>query len=57
MWKRMPFGIAPASQIFQKRLEQVLRGLEGVRNIHDDIIVWGDGEPTEEAIDSHDRRL
>ena len=57
MWKRMPFGIAPASQIFQKRLEQALSGLEGVRNIHDDIIVWVDGETTEEAIDSHDRRL
>ena len=53
----MPFGIAPASQIFQKRLEQALSGLEGVRNIHDDIIVWGGGKTTEEAINSHDRRL
>ena len=38
-WNRMPFGIAPAWEIFQKKLEQALEGLEGVRNIHDDIVI------------------
>ena len=44
-WLRMPFGIAPASEIFQRLLEQQLEDLEGVKNIHDDILVWGEGKP------------
>ena len=42
-WLRMPFGIAPAPGVFQKSLEQALVGLSGVYNIHDDIIVVGEG--------------
>ena len=56
-WNRMPFGIAPASEIFQKKLEQALEGLEGIRNIHDDIVIWGEGETLQDAIVNHDRRL
>ena len=52
----MPFGIAPASEIFQKKLEQALEGLEGIRNIHD-IVIWGEGETLQDAIVNHDRRL
>ena len=48
-WLRMPFRISPASAIFQRLLEQQLGGLEGVRNIHDDILVWGEGETYQEA--------
>ena len=40
-WLRMPFGIAPAPEVFQKSLEQALVGLSGVYKIHDDIIVVG----------------
>ena len=39
-WKRMPFGIAPASELFQRKLEQQLEGLAGVKNNHDDILVF-----------------
>ena len=53
----MSFGIAPASEIFQKKLEQALEGLEGVRNIHDDIVTRGEGDTVKEAIANHDRRL
>ena len=56
-WRRMPFGITPASEIFQKKLEQALEGLDGVRNIHDDIVIWGEGETWKEATENHDRRL
>ena len=53
----MPFGIAPAPEIFQCRLEQALSGLPRVRNIHDDIIVFGEGDSIDEAVVSHDARM
>ena len=40
-WKRLPFGINSASEVFQNTIQQVLHNLKGVRNIVDDIIVWG----------------
>ena len=43
-WNRMPFRIAPASESFQKELEQALEGLGGIRNIHDDNVILGEGE-------------
>ena len=56
-WKRMPFGIKPAPEIFQRRLEHALDGLPGVRNIHDDILVFGEGRTKEKADRNHDARM
>ena len=56
-WKRMPFGIKPAPEIFQRRLEQALEGLPGVKNIHDDVIICGEGETWAEAERNHDERM
>lgn len=42
-WLRMPFGISPAPEIFQCRLDQALEGLKGVFVIADDILVTGEG--------------
>ena len=53
----MPFGISPAPEIFQKCLEEKLQGLEGVSNIHDDILVYGEGETSIEATKNHDERM
>ena len=53
----MPFGISPAPEVFQKRLEQLLAGLHGVFNIHDDIIVFGEGHTLQQADANHDERL
>ena len=39
-WKRLPFGLKVSSEIFQKRLHQALGGLDGVRCVADDIIIW-----------------
>ena len=39
-YKRLSFGINSAAEIFQKSIE-VLQGIDGVRNISDDIIVLG----------------
>jgi hypothetical protein len=40
-WKRLPFGINSASEVFQNAIQHALQGLNGVKNIVDDIIVWG----------------
>ena len=40
-YKRLSFGINSAAEIFQKSIEDVLQGIDGVRNISDDIIVFG----------------
>ncbi|XP_048577062.1 uncharacterized protein K02A2.6-like [Nematostella vectensis] len=56
-WTRMPFGIAPAPEEFQRRLEQALEGLEGVKPIFDDILILGKGDSKEEAIRDHDAKL
>ena len=39
-YKRLPFGIKYASEVFQHAIANAIRGIEGVRNIVDDIIVW-----------------
>ncbi|XP_063900178.1 uncharacterized protein K02A2.6-like [Zophobas morio] len=39
--KRIPFGITPASAIFQRTLEQVLQGIDRAANFMDDIIITG----------------
>lgn len=44
-YKRLCFGINSAAETFQKHIEGILRGIPGVRNISDDIIV---GSKTEE---------
>lgn len=38
-YKRLNFGVNAASEKFQQIIEQVLEGLEGVRNLSDDIII------------------
>ena len=56
-WNRLPFGINVAPEEFQRRIDESLEGLEGVKAIADDILVWGDGDTREEAIADHDKRL
>ena len=50
-YKRLIFGLSSASEIYQHAIQQALTGLEGVRNISDDIIVFGNDN------EEHDRRL
>ena len=35
----MPFGISSASEVFQKRNEEIFKDIEGVEIIMDDIII------------------
>ena len=50
-YKRLNFGINSAAEIFQNTISTALEGLEGVRNISDDIIVYGRNQ------NEHDERL
>ncbi|UYV72884.1 K02A2.6-like [Cordylochernes scorpioides] len=49
-WLRMPFGISAAPEEFQRRLHEVIEGLEGVEVIADDILFFGKGNTTEDTI-------
>ena len=38
-WKRMPFGIRSASELFQRKMQELIEGLRGVEVIADDFVV------------------
>ena len=56
-WKRMPFGISPAPELFQQKLHQNLEGLPGVHRIFDDLLITGKGPTLLTATQDHDRNL
>ncbi|XP_028417983.1 uncharacterized protein K02A2.6-like [Dendronephthya gigantea] len=56
-WLRLPFGLVSAPEEFQRRQQQVVEGLPGVISIHDDILVFGEGENDEEAVLDHNVKL
>lgn len=49
-WKRLPFGIAPALEIFQKTQHEIIVELKGVEVIADDFLVYGEGVDFNEAL-------
>lgn len=50
-YKRLNFGISSAAEIFQQTVSESLQGLQGVKNMSDDIIVYG------ETQEQHNTRL
>ena len=42
-WLRMPFGINSAPEIWQRSMNQLVEGLEGIEEIHDDFLIVGCG--------------
>ena len=54
-WLRMPFGLSPAPEEFQRRMNAVLQDLPGVKVIADDILIFGKGATDAEAFADHDR--
>jgi hypothetical protein len=48
-FKRIPFGISSAPEVFQRTMESILQGIEGVVCYMDDVVVSGDTE------EEHDR--
>ena len=56
-YKRMPFGISSAPEVFQKKMHQLIEGLDGIEVVADDFVVVGYGRTVEEANLDHDQRL
>ena len=56
-WTRLPFGISSTPEEFQRRIHDVLSGIEGVVNIPDDFIVMGWGPSNAAAKVDHDRTV
>ena len=54
-WKRMPFGINSAPEVWQRTMNQLVEGLKGTEVIHDDFLIFGCGDTDAEA--DHDRNL
>ncbi|XP_072180199.1 uncharacterized protein [Diadema setosum] len=50
-YKRLMFGVNSASEIFQAAVAELLSGLNGVKNVSDDIIIYGKNQA------EHDSRL
>ena len=56
-WTRMPFGISVAPEEFQRRLDNALEGLNGVKPIFNDILLYVVGMTDAEALSDHDTKL
>ena len=56
-WNRMPFGISPIGECFQRRLDQAIEGLTGVWTVADDILAIGNGATSEDAERDHDAKM
>ena len=56
-WKRIPFAINSAPEVWQQRMHQLVEGLTGIEVITDDFLVCGFGESSKEALASHNNNL
>ena len=56
-WKRMPFGINSAPEVWQQKMNEIVENLPGIEVIADDLLVIGNGDSTEEAVKDHDAKL
>ena len=51
MFKRLPFGLCSAQNVFQDVMSEIFSGIEGVEVIVDDLLVWAENKQ------QHDERL
>jgi hypothetical protein len=56
-WKRMPFGICSAPEVWQRKMHEFAEDLHGVEVIADDFLICGRGETEEDAVSDHDRNM
>ena len=54
-YKRLIYGVNTAFEIFQKQIELVLSGIDGTKNISDDVLIWASTK--EEAIERLEKVL
>ena len=56
-WKRMPFGISSAPEVWQQKMHEIVEGLSGVEVIADYFLICGFGATKEQATANHDSNL
>ena len=56
-WSRLPFGLNVSGEIFARKLNEALNGLDGVFTIADDIIVVGGGATEQMAKCDNEKKL
>ena len=56
-WLRMPFGINSAPEVFQRKMNEAIEGLQGIHVIADDFLVVGYGDTYMAAVRNHDENL
>ena len=56
-FKRMPFGLKVAPEVFQQKLHEALTGLPGIYAVADVILIAGEGRTYAEAEADHDKKL
>ena len=56
-WKRLSFGLSVSQELFQRELNHMIDGIQGIFLIADDILIIGEGETDQAAIQDHDRKL
>ena len=56
-WKRLPFGVSTAPEIFQERLNAAIQGIRGVYTVADDLLIIGKGSTEAIAREDHDKNL
>ena len=56
-WRRLPFGICSAPEVFQRRMHELIEGLHGVEVVADDFVVIGFGDDFRAATADHDANL
>lgn len=56
-WTYLPFGISPATEIFEMLLDEVIHGLTRVARIMNVLLIWRKCEAFAEAVDDHNENL
>ena len=56
-WCRIHFGISSAPEVFQRRMHELIEGLNGTEVVADDFTVAGFGDTLEEAVRDHNKNL
>ena len=50
MFKRLPFGISSAQDVFQRVMSEIFQDIEGVEVLVDDILIWTESEEQHDKI-------
>ena len=56
-WKRMPFGIRSAPEVFQRKMHELIEGMPHVEVVADDFVVVSYRSTPQEAHLDHDKNL